>query len=70
MQIIAMNVGDLVVKVYFAKRKFVWEILDRCLKKKIEIHWNNIVGLKVIMEQRKPAILQIEVILFSYVLFS
>lgn len=65
-QLIAMNEGYLVVKVNFNCQ----EILDHCLKKKTEIKWNNIVGLKAIMEQKKLAILQIEVIIYTSVLFS
>ncbi|KAL0006287.1 hypothetical protein SO802_013848 [Lithocarpus litseifolius] len=39
--------GALVVKIYFAKRKLVWEILENALKKKIEIQWSDIIGIRV-----------------------
>ncbi|KAI3754527.1 hypothetical protein L1987_54312 [Smallanthus sonchifolius] len=38
--------GDLVAKCYFSKHKIVWEVLDGGLKKKFEINWADIVGLK------------------------
>ncbi|KAL0006285.1 hypothetical protein SO802_013846 [Lithocarpus litseifolius] len=45
--------GALVVKIYFAKRKLVWEILENALKKKIEIQWSDIIGIRAkIMEDK------------------
>ncbi|KAK9076785.1 hypothetical protein SSX86_005119 [Deinandra increscens subsp. villosa] len=38
--------GDLVAKCYFSKHRIVWEVLDGGLKKKFEINWADIVGLK------------------------
>ncbi|XP_051150349.1 uncharacterized protein LOC127264850 [Andrographis paniculata] len=45
---------DLVVKLYFAKRKLVWEFLEDGLKRKIEILWDNITGLKGDFPKNKP----------------
>lgn len=39
--------GDLVSKVYFAKRKLVWEILEGGLKSKVEVQWADISALQV-----------------------
>ncbi|KAL4636538.1 hypothetical protein ACB092_03G016900 [Castanea dentata] len=52
--------GALVVKIYFAKRKLVWEILENALKKKIEIQWSDIVGIRARIMEDKPGILEIE----------
>ncbi|XP_010905052.1 uncharacterized protein [Elaeis guineensis] len=38
--------GDLVAKIYFAKHKLVWEVLEGGLKSKIEIQWSDITALK------------------------
>jgi hypothetical protein len=40
--------GDLVAKVYFAKKKLVWEILEGELKKKIEFQWTDICAMRVL----------------------
>ncbi|XP_038981860.1 uncharacterized protein LOC103707426 isoform X2 [Phoenix dactylifera] len=38
--------GDLVAKIYFAKHKLVWEVLEGGLKSKIEIQWSDISDMK------------------------
>nr|GEV55059.1 hypothetical protein [Tanacetum cinerariifolium] len=43
---VSKHEGDLVAKCYFVKHKLVWEVLDCGLKCKIEIQWEDIVGLK------------------------
>ncbi|KAI3496104.1 hypothetical protein L1887_38454 [Cichorium endivia] len=43
---VSKHEGDLVAKCYFSKHKIVWEVLDGGLKKKFEINWADIVGLK------------------------
>ncbi|XP_052209962.1 uncharacterized protein LOC127813186 [Diospyros lotus] len=48
-QRVAMNEGELVGKIYYAKRKIVWEVLDGALKSKIEIQWPDIEGIKAII---------------------
>ncbi|KAJ0606867.1 hypothetical protein HanHA89_Chr03g0089981 [Helianthus annuus] len=45
-QYVSKHEGDLVAKCYFSKHKIVWEVLDGGLKKKFEINWADIVGLK------------------------
>ena len=45
MQVQPPREGALVVKIYFAKRKLVWEILENALKKKIEIQWSDVIGV-------------------------
>ncbi|KAK1429766.1 hypothetical protein QVD17_11984 [Tagetes erecta] len=51
--------GDLVAKCYFSKHKIVWEVLDGGLKKKFEINWADIVGLKANCAANGPGSLTI-----------
>lgn len=53
--------GDLVAKCYFAKHKLVWEVLDGCLKNKIEIPWSDIMALKAKYPEDGPGTLEIVV---------
>ncbi|XP_065854782.1 uncharacterized protein [Euphorbia lathyris] len=57
---IKKNEGDITAKCYFAKKKLVWEFLQGNLKSKIEIQWNEIIGLQVDLQENKPGILEIE----------
>ncbi|KAI4329419.1 hypothetical protein L6164_021685 [Bauhinia variegata] len=59
--------GDLVAKCYFAKHKLVWEVLDGCLKNKIEIPWSDIMALKANYPEDGPGTL--ELVLFRRPLF-
>ncbi|EEF49958.1 hypothetical protein RCOM_1434920 [Ricinus communis] len=54
------NEGDLVAKCYYAKKKLVWEFLEKGLKSKIEIQWNDIIALKAHIQENEPGILEIE----------
>ncbi|WCJ43043.1 hypothetical protein M5689_023808 [Euphorbia peplus] len=54
------NEGDITAKCYFAKKKLVWEFLQGNLKSKIEIQWNDIIGLRVDLQENKLGILEIE----------
>ncbi|KAG8648312.1 hypothetical protein MANES_09G176500v8 [Manihot esculenta] len=54
------NEGDLVAKCYYAKKRLVWEILERRLKSKIEIQWNDIIAMRAIIRENQPGILEIE----------
>ncbi|KAL3843534.1 hypothetical protein ACJIZ3_000937 [Penstemon smallii] len=54
------NEGDLVAKLYYAKRKMVWELLDGALKSKIEMQWNDIVGIKIFIGENAMGVLEIE----------
>ena len=69
MQVQPPREGTLVVKIYFAKRKLVWEILENALKKKIEIQWSDIIGIRARIMEDKPGILEIEVIFLILVSF-
>ncbi|KAI4355859.1 hypothetical protein L6164_004590 [Bauhinia variegata] len=51
--------GDLVAKCYFAKHKLVWEVLDGCLKNKIEIPWSDIMALKANCPEDGPGTLEV-----------
>lgn len=59
--------GDLIAKCYFAKKKIVWEILEGPLKRKIEIQWSDIIGIRGVILDDKPGVLEIEVSV--YVIF-
>ncbi|KAL1809483.1 hypothetical protein ACET3Z_026473 [Daucus carota] len=54
------NEGDLVAKCYYAKKKIVWEILEGALKRKIEVQWSDIIGIKAIVGEDRPGILELE----------
>ncbi|OIW08888.1 hypothetical protein TanjilG_05863 [Lupinus angustifolius] len=51
--------GDLVAKFYFAKHKLVWEVLDGCLKNKIEIPWSDIMALKASYPEDAPGTMEV-----------
>ncbi|CAI9768914.1 unnamed protein product [Fraxinus pennsylvanica] len=53
--------GDLVAKIYYAKRKIVWEILQRPLKCKIETQWSDIIGIRAMMPPNGEGTLEIEI---------
>lgn len=58
-------------KCYYAKKRLVWEILERRLKSKIEIQWNDIIAMRAIIRENQPGILEIEVLFsFANILFS
>ncbi|KAF4389772.1 hypothetical protein F8388_009905, partial [Cannabis sativa] len=59
-QRVAVHEEDVVTKCYFGKKKLVWEILERGLKSKIEIHWECIMGMRVSLQKNQPGILQLE----------
>ncbi|XP_042509838.1 uncharacterized protein LOC122085461 [Macadamia integrifolia] len=52
--------GDLVAKCYYAKRKLVWEVLERGLKSKIEIQWSDISAIRATFRKNEADILEIE----------
>ena len=49
-------------KCYFAKHKLVWEVLEGCLKSKIEIQWSDIMALKANCPDNGPGTLNVAVI--------
>ncbi|PON48225.1 hypothetical protein PanWU01x14_238750 [Parasponia andersonii] len=57
---VAQNSKDLVAKIYFGKRRLVWEILERGLKSKIEIQWESIVGMRLFLEESGSIIFEVE----------
>ncbi|XP_031249169.1 uncharacterized protein LOC116106997 [Pistacia vera] len=57
---VSIHEGDLVAKCYYAKKKLVWEFLERTLKRKIEIQWGDILAIRATMNENEPGILQIE----------
>lgn len=52
---------DLVVKIYFAQRKLIWEIMHDHLKNKVEIKWQEIVALRTYLMEDDSEVLQVEV---------
>ena len=48
-------------KCYFAKHKLVWEVLDGCLKNKIEIPWSDIMAIKANYPDDGPGTLEVVV---------
>ncbi|RZC72086.1 hypothetical protein C5167_035239 [Papaver somniferum] len=59
---ISKHDGDLVAKCYFAKRKFLWELLDGGLKNKIEIMWSDIASIRATCKDNGPQTLEIELL--------
>ncbi|KAJ9552572.1 hypothetical protein OSB04_016617 [Centaurea solstitialis] len=59
-QRVSRNEGDLVAKVYYAKKKLVWELLDGPLKSKIEIQWSEISAIRAFMYEGEPGLLELE----------
>ncbi|KAL2511791.1 hypothetical protein Adt_17391 [Abeliophyllum distichum] len=59
-QWISANEGDLTAKLYYGKRKMVWEVLCGALKSKIEIQWSDITAIRAIIRDKEPGILEIE----------
>ncbi|KAJ8500915.1 hypothetical protein OPV22_011467 [Ensete ventricosum] len=45
-EFVSRNEIDLVAKCYFAKNKFIWEVIGYRLKSKIEFYWSNIIVIK------------------------
>ncbi|XP_017226114.1 uncharacterized protein LOC108202228 isoform X2 [Daucus carota subsp. sativus] len=56
----ARHEGHIVAKCYYAKKKIVWEILEGALKRKIEIHWADIIGINAMIKDGECGILLIE----------
>jgi len=59
-----------VAKCYFAKHKLVWEVLDGCLKNKIEIPWSDIMALKANYPEDAPGTLEVIVSIFLVYFFQ
>ncbi|GJY05492.1 hypothetical protein Tco_0371432 [Tanacetum coccineum] len=57
---VSKNEGDLVAKVYYAKKKLVWEFLDGPLKNKIEIQWSEISAIRAFTYEGEHGQLEIE----------
>nr|GLL29423.1 uncharacterized protein LOC109155371 [Ipomoea trifida] len=55
---VSRHESDLVAKLYYAKRKLVWEFLEGPLKKKIEIQWSDIGAMRATIEDGQPGLNQ------------
>lgn len=69
LQRVSTHEGELTAKLYFAKRKLVWEFLDGELKSKMEVSWSDITAIEAVMLPDKLGILHIEVS-FNFCNFS
>ncbi|KAL7585149.1 hypothetical protein Lser_V15G46274 [Lactuca serriola] len=58
---VSRNEGDLVTKIYYAKKKLVWEFLDGPLKSKIEIQWSEISAIRALIYEGQPGHLEVEI---------
>lgn len=56
-------------KSYYAKKKLVWEFLEKSLKRKIEIQWADIIGIRATTEENEPGILELEVNIYFFFSF-
>ncbi|AES74800.2 uncharacterized protein [Medicago truncatula] len=58
------NEVNLVAHCYFEHQKFLWGMLDKStnIKYKIEIMWQDISAIRIVDEDKKPGILEIELI--------
>ncbi|XP_074378513.1 uncharacterized protein LOC141720053 isoform X2 [Apium graveolens] len=59
-EVLARHEGHVVAKCYYAKKKIVWEVLEGALKRKIEIHWADIIGINAVIKDNECGILLIE----------
>lgn len=65
--------SDLMAKIYFAKRKLVWEVLDSGgLKNKMEIRWSDISAIKATYPEDGLGTLDVAVIFYKrqYLVFD
>ncbi|KAL4556216.1 hypothetical protein LXL04_038860 [Taraxacum kok-saghyz] len=54
------NPRDLTVKIYFGKKKLVWEFLRGSMKKKMEIEWAHVSAIKDYVDEDENGRLEIE----------
>ncbi|XP_047961714.1 uncharacterized protein LOC125206508 [Salvia hispanica] len=52
--------GDLTAKIYYARKKLVWEFLNGPLKSKMEVCWSDITAIEAVMNPNQPGCLRIE----------
>ncbi|KZV39505.1 hypothetical protein F511_35677 [Dorcoceras hygrometricum] len=57
---LSLRAGDLTAKIYYAKRKLVWEVLEGALKSKMEVEWSQITAIKASLPDNSHGILEIE----------
>lgn len=60
-QCTSQHVGDIVSKMYFAKRKIVWEVLEGGLKNKVEVQWSDISAIQARFYEDEAATLELVV---------
>lgn len=65
-QWVSKNEGDLVAKIYYAKKKIVWELLFGSFKRKMEISWSEISAINAFISQGENGLLEIEVHAFDH----
>ncbi|XP_047961715.1 uncharacterized protein LOC125206509 [Salvia hispanica] len=52
--------GDMTAKVYYGKKKLVWEFLDGPLKSKMEVSWSDITAIEAATNPNQPGFLRVE----------
>ncbi|XP_042049014.1 uncharacterized protein LOC121794754 [Salvia splendens] len=52
--------GDLTAKIYYAKKKLLWEFLNGPLKIKMEVCWSDITAIEAVINPNQPGFLRIE----------
>ncbi|KAI3770468.1 hypothetical protein L6452_01602 [Arctium lappa] len=57
---VSKNEGDLVAKLYYGKKKLVWEFLFGSLKRKMEISWDEISAINAFISKGENGRLEIE----------
>ncbi|XP_073308323.1 uncharacterized protein [Primulina huaijiensis] len=57
---LSRRAGDLTAKIYYAKRKLVWEVLEGALKSKMEVEWSQITAIRASLPDNSCGILEIE----------
>ncbi|KAL1551560.1 hypothetical protein AAHA92_19384 [Salvia divinorum] len=54
------HIGNLTAKIYYARKKLVWEFLDGPLKTKMEVSWSDITAIEARMNPNRHGCLRIQ----------
>ncbi|KAL1551627.1 hypothetical protein AAHA92_19445 [Salvia divinorum] len=56
----AVHRGSLTTKIYYGKKKLVWEFLYGELKSKMEVSWSDITAIEAVMNPNQPGFLRVQ----------
>ncbi|KAL1551634.1 hypothetical protein AAHA92_19452 [Salvia divinorum] len=56
----AVHRGSLTAKIYYGKKKLVWEFLYGPLKSKMEVSWSDITAIEAVMNPNQPGFLRVQ----------